>query len=77
MAHYFCKCCGTKANSISSLLSRRCENNPLEKRHMLYEGGQKIQYHCEYCSARSSNMTVLCVGRCNHNPNGEHHIPKP
>jgi len=56
MANYYCKCCGSKANSISSLLSRRCESNPSERRHLLYEGGQKIQYHCEYCSAKSSSL---------------------
>ncbi|EGT4347229.1 MULTISPECIES: hypothetical protein [Elizabethkingia] len=75
MANYYCKCCGSKANSISSLLSRRCDSNPSERRHLLYEGGQKIQYHCEYCSAKSSSLTVLCVGKCSHNPNGRTHIP--
>jgi hypothetical protein len=41
MANYFSQCCGTKANSISSLLSRHCDSNPSERRHLLYEAGRK------------------------------------
>ncbi len=75
MANFYCKCCGTKYSSVSSLTSGFCSKNPEGKKHALYEGSEKSQYVCKYCGTKYSSISSLCSGFCSKNPNGKHHSP--
>lgn len=75
MPNYYCKCCGTKASSISSLTSGSCSMNDEGKYHVLYEGSEKSKYSCKYCGTTSHSIFSLVGGSCSKNPNGKHHGP--
>jgi hypothetical protein len=75
MANFYCKCCGSKYSSVSSLTSGHCSKNPESKNHSLYEGSEKSQYVCKYCGSKYSSISSLTSGHCTKNPNGKNHIP--
>ncbi len=62
MANYYCKYCGTKASSVSSLTGNSCSRHPdgpNRGKHALYEGQEKSQYTCKYCGTKSSSLGSL------------------
>lgn len=75
MANFYCKCCGSKYSSVSSLTSGSCYKNPEGKHHALYEGSEKSQYTCKFCGSKYSSISSLTSGSCYKNPNGKHHCP--
>ena len=75
MANFYCKCCGSKYSSISSLTSMSCSKNPDGKHHVLYEGSEKSQYACKYCGSKYSSLSSLTSMSCSKNPTGKHHSP--
>lgn len=52
MANFYCKWCGSKYSSVSSLTSSSCSKNPDGKKHELYEGSEKSQYTCKCCGSK-------------------------
>jgi len=75
MANFYCKWCGTKYSSVSSLTSGSCFKNPNGKKHELYEGSEKSQYTCKWCGTKYSSLLSLTNGSCFKNPNGKKHEP--
>lgn len=75
MTHYYCKYCGQKFPTISSLTSGRCIKHPdgsYEGRHALYEGSEKSQYACKYCGQKFSTISSLTSGKCIKHPDGSY-----
>jgi DNA-directed RNA polymerase subunit RPC12/RpoP len=81
MANFYCKYCGTKSSSVSSLTSLSCSKHPLgsnKGKHVLYEGSEKPQYTCKYCGTHTSSISSLTALSCSRHPNGSnkgHHEP--
>ena len=72
--NYYCKWCGTKYPSVSSLTGSSCSRNPTKGgRHELYEGSEKSQYTCKYCGQKYSSLTSLTINSCSKSPHGKHH----
>lgn len=70
---YYCKYCGSKASSISSLTSGSCPKHPngwCKGNHEPYQGNEKKNYYCEYCGAKASSISSLTSGSCPKHPNG-------
>lgn len=73
MTHYYCKYCGQKFPTISSLTSATCVRHPdgaHKGRHALYEGSEKSQYACKYCGQKFSTISSLTSGSCMRHPDG-------
>lgn len=81
MADCYCKYCGTRSSSISSLTSGWCRNHPEganKGRHALYQGGEKSQYFCALCGTKANSISSLTSGWCRNHPQGSnkgHHEP--
>jgi len=75
MANYYCKYCGSKHTSVSSLTASYCSKNPSGKNHALYEGSEKSQYTCKYCGSKHSTLSSLTASYCSKNPDGKNHAP--
>jgi uncharacterized protein (DUF983 family) len=75
MANFYCKCCGMKYPSVSSLTSGSCSKNPEGKKHALYEGSEKSQYVCKFCGMKYPSLSSLCSGSCSKNPTTKKHSP--
>ena len=73
MPNFYCKHCGAKYSTLSTLLNSSCTRNPYGKRHELYEGSEKNEYVCKYCGAKYSTMTTLLNSSCTRNPYGRKH----
>lgn len=71
MANFYCKWCGSKYSSVSSLTNGSCSKSPTRK-HELYEGSEKSQYTCKYCGAHYSSISSLTNGSCSKSPNKKH-----
>ncbi len=72
MANYYCKNCGAKYSSISSLTGASCPRHPDGKgRHLLYEGEEKKEYLCKYCGAKYSSISSLTGASCPRHPDGK------
>lgn len=72
MANYYCKWCGQKSSSVSSLTSLSCSKNPEGKKHALYEGSEKSQYVCKCCGQKSSSLSSLTSLSCSKSPTKKH-----
>ncbi len=75
MANYYCKYCGSKFSSISSLTGSSCSRHPdgsHKGRHALYEGSEKKEYLCKYCGSKYSSISSLTGSSCPRHPNGSH-----
>ena len=73
MANSYCKYCGQKYSSISSLTAGKCPRHPngfAKGRHELYEGSEKTRYTCKYCGQTYSTISSLTAGKCPRHPNG-------
>lgn len=73
MANFYCKYCGSKASSISSLTSSSCSRHPSgtnKGKHTLYEGSEKSQYSCKYCGSKASSISSLTSSSCSKHPDG-------
>lgn len=71
MAEFYCKCCGLKYSSVSSLVSGHCTRSSSGK-HQLYEGEIGGNYYCCYCGSKYSSLTSLTSGYCSKSPTGKH-----
>ena len=73
----YCKYCGTKYSSISSLTANSCPRRPDGKgHHEPYEGDEKSQYECKYCGTKYSSISSLTANSCPRRPDGKgHHEP--
>jgi uncharacterized protein (DUF983 family) len=72
MENYYCKWCGRKYSSVSSLTAGSCSANPNGKKHELYEGSEKSQYTCKFCGRKYSSLTSLTAGSCSGSPTKKH-----
>ncbi|MBI4648329.1 MAG: hypothetical protein HY738_17525 [Bacteroidia bacterium] len=71
--NYYCKYCGYKSSSISSLTANLCPRHPsgaAKGKHALYEGAEKSSYTCKHCGNKSSSMSCLTANLCPRHPNG-------
>ncbi len=71
--NYYCKYCGHKAASISSLTAAPCFRHPAganKGKHALYEGDEKSEYDCKYCGTSSSSLSSLTAAPCFRHPLG-------
>ena len=68
----YCKCCGSKYSSVSSLTAGSCSKNPNGKKHELYEGSEKKQYICKWCGSKYSSISSLTAGSCSKSPTKKH-----
>lgn len=81
MANFYCKHCGIKFSSVSSLTATACGRHPLgsnKGKHELYEGSEKPQYTCKYCGLKFSSISTMTGSACGRHPNGTnrgHHSP--
>lgn len=73
MANFYCKWCGSKSPSVSSLTSNPCSKNPEGKKHALYEGSEKDKYTCKYCGISSPSMSSMTSNPCSKSPTKKHH----
>ena len=71
MANYYCKCCGAKFSSVSTLTNGQCVKSP-SKKHELYEGSEKSQYICKHCGAKFQTISTLTGGQCVKSPSKKH-----
>lgn len=70
---FYCKYCGYKATSVSTLTASACPRHPLgfcKGRHALYEGTEKQTYTCKYCGKKSNDLRSLTANKCLRHPNG-------
>ena len=73
MSNYYCKYCGTKASSVSSLTGSSCSRHPSganKGKHALYEGDEKSQYTCKNCGSKFSSLSSLTGSSCSRHPDG-------
>ena len=73
MSNYYCKYCGTKYPSISSLTAGSCHRHPSgpnKSKHALYEGAEKSRYECKYCGTGYSSLSSLTSSSCHRHPFG-------
>ncbi|RXG20659.1 hypothetical protein DSM00_2763 [Leeuwenhoekiella aequorea] len=73
MANYYCKNCGTKYSSISTMTINKCARHPNgtnKGSHELYEGSEKSRYECKYCGTKYNSISSMTVNRCARHPNG-------
>lgn len=81
MGNYYCKNCGTKYSSISSMTNNSCTKHPNgtnKGQHELYEGNEKSKYTCEFCGIKYTSISSMTNNRCAKHPNGtnkEQHSP--
>ncbi|MDR0569024.1 MAG: hypothetical protein LBG87_07465 [Spirochaetaceae bacterium] len=71
--NYYCKWCGSKYPSVSSLTASPCSRNPEGKTHALYEGSEKSQYTCKYCGSKYPSLSSLTASPCQKSPHKKHH----
>lgn len=74
MAEFYCKCCGEKYSSVSSLASGHCTRSSSGK-HQLYEGEIGAYYYCCYCGSKYQTLSSLTHSHCSRNPDGNNHVP--
>jgi hypothetical protein len=72
MANFYCKWCGTKHSSVSTLTVNTCSRNPNGKKHELYEGSEKSQYTCKLCGRQSHTLGSLVANSCTKSPTKKH-----
>ena len=72
MANFYCKWCGSKHSSVSSLTANSCSKNPEGKKHELYEGNEKAQYTCKLCGSKHSSISSLTANACYKSPTKKH-----
>lgn len=60
---YYCRRCGQSANSIATLTSMSCFRNG-NKKHELYEGGEKLFYSCKHCGQTFNSLATLTSMHC-------------
>lgn len=72
MPNCFCKYCGAKHATISSLTSSSCSKNPEGKKHSLYEGTEKSNYNCKFCGAKHATISSLTSSSCSKSPTKKH-----
>ena len=73
MANYYCKNCGQKFSSVSSLTANRCQRHPdgsFKGPHELYEGSEKSKYTCKYCGQTFSSISSMTANKCQRHPKG-------
>lgn len=72
--NYYCKYCGARYNSISSLTSGNCPRHPngsYKGRHAVYQGdSDQKKYFCEYCGAQYNSISSMTSGNCPRHPDG-------
>lgn len=68
---FYCKYCGSHANSISGLTSLSCSRHPQGGKHALYEGAEKSKYSCKYCGSNANNISGLTSLSCSRRPDGK------
>lgn len=74
--NFYCKWCGNKFPSVSSLTSVTCSRNPTKGgRHELYEGTEKSQYVCKLCGNKFPSISSLTSVTCSRHPNKGKHEP--
>ena len=74
-ATVFCKYCGYRANSVSTLTASSCIRHPAgphKGRHALYEGSAKEKYVCKHCGYKAGSIATLTGSSCIRHPNGPH-----
>lgn len=73
----YCRYCGSKSSSISSLTASKCSRHP----DGAYKGchvpvdkgtptGNGSKVYCEYCGASSSSISSLTASKCSRHPKG-------
>ncbi len=75
MPNYYCKYCGQRYPSISSLTAGNCQRHPdgqYKGKHALYEGDEKSQYVCKYCGSKYPSLSSLTAGNCQRHPDGQY-----
>ena len=73
MANFYCKNCGARFFSVSSLTAANCPRHPAgynKGKHELYEGDEKSRYTCKYCGTTSGSISGLTSGNCPRHPEG-------
>jgi len=73
MSNYYCKYCGNKASTVSSLTNGYCvrhPDGPNKGRHELYEGDEQSHYTCKNCGQQFSSISSLTNGFCMRHPEG-------
>jgi hypothetical protein len=73
MSNYYCKYCGNKQSSISTLTAYSCSRHPLgsnKGKHALYEGAEKSKYQCKFCGNAQSTIATLTAYSCPRHPDG-------
>jgi hypothetical protein len=73
MANYYCKYCGLRSSTVSSLTGNSCLRHPFgayNGNHVLYEGREKKIYTCKYCGLKSEKLSHLISADCLRHPNG-------
>ena len=75
MANYYCKNCGDKFSSISSLTSSDCRSHPngrYKGKHTVFEGKESSQYQCKNCGDKFSSISSLTSSDCRSHPDGRY-----
>lgn len=70
---YYCKHCGNRAQSISSLTASSCSRHPQgphKGKHVLYEGSEKNRYECKHCGTGAPSIATLTAASCPRHPLG-------
>lgn len=74
--NYYCKLCGMKYPSISSLTAATCSRSPVRNgKHVLYEGAEKSSYVCKHCGMKYPSLSSLTGATCSRHPNKGKHEP--
>ena len=73
MPNYYCKNCGGKYPTVSSLTSSYCPRHPEganKGKHELYQGNEKNQYCCQYCGVNYPTIQSMTANFCPRHPKG-------
>ena len=69
----YCKYCGSKYPSVSTLTSTSCHRHPSgpnKGKHALYESSEKSRYTCKNCGREYPSLSTLTASSCHRHPDG-------
>lgn len=61
MTNFYCKWCGNKYSSVSTLTSLSCSKNPDGKKYELHESSEKSHNTCKCSENKYSSLSTLTI----------------
>lgn len=69
--YYYCKYCGEKGTSASSIKSGYCKRSPT-KSHVPFKDDKRSKYYCQMCGYSNSSIKLLMSSSCSRSASSYH-----